>query len=316
MEYQVLLYYKFVSIEDPAAVCTAHEEVCKSLRLKGRILIASEGINGTISGLKADTEAYMEYMNSHELFGGTEFKIDPFDQHAFLKLHVRVKEEIIRFDLAHLDPAVDTGDYIEPEAFREVLKNSEHDENIVILDTRSDYEFKVGKFKNAVTLDIQNFRELPEKLDELEQYKGKKIYTYCTGGIRCEKVTAWMKEEGFDEVYQLHGGIVNYGKVTGGEDFEGTCYVFDQRVVVPVNQVNPSVIGQCEVCESNGTEKMINCANPDCNEHFLICQSCADELEGCCSEACLSSPRRRKYDGKGYYLRGVNSKTYVNQSEG
>ena len=161
----------------------------------------------------------------------------------------------------------------------------------------------------GTVLDIDNFRELPEKLSELEDWKDKTIYTYCTGGIKCEKVSALMKMEGFEKVYQLHGGIVRYGKEAGGENFEGSCYVFDQRVVVPVNNVNPSVIGECDLC-ANPTEKMINCANPECNTHFLICGECAKKLEGCCSEECMENPRRREYDGVGYYLRGVNSKLY------
>jgi UPF0176 protein len=96
----------------------------------------------------------------------------------------------------------------------------------------------------------------------------------------------------------------------GGEDFEGSCYVFDQRVVVPVNAVNPDTLGQCLLCEAS-TEKYINCASPECNAHFLICEECADRLQGCCSEACMANPRRRKWDGRGYYLRGVNSKLFV-----
>lgn len=310
MTYEVLLYYLYVPIAEPQAVRDEQAEVCESLGLKGRILIAPEGINGTVSGPREQTRAYRAYMQGHPLFKGIEFKIDEHDQHTFLKLHVRVKDEIVHFGLEDVHPTQGAAPYVEPEEFRQVLKQAETDEDIVILDARSDYEYRVGKFKHAVTLGINNFRELPDKLPELARYKGKKIYTYCTGGIKCEKVAAWMKEEGFEEVYQLHGGIVRYAKETGGEDFDGSCYVFDQRVVVPVNQVNPSVIGTCRVCEAP-TEKMINCANPDCNEHFLICDHCAEELDGCCSSECQEHPRKRVFDGRGYYLRGVNSKQYA-----
>lgn len=308
--FEILLYYKFVPIPDPEQIREEQFAICESLGLKGRILVAKEGINGTVSGPFAKTLAYRQFMETHPVFQGIEFKIDKAEDHSFLKLHVRVKDEIVRFEVDGVDPSADTGPYVEPEEFREVLKQAETDENIVILDARSNYEHRVGKFKNAITFDIDNFRELPDKLDEMESLRGKKIYTYCTGGIKCEKVTAWMRQEGFEDVYQLHGGIVRYGKEAGGEDFEGSCYVFDQRVVVPVNSVNPSVAGNCRLC-SNSTEKMINCANPACNEHFLICDNCADELEGCCSIECKENPRRRIYDGKGYYLRGVNSKKYV-----
>lgn len=313
MAYEVLLYYKYIHINDPEAIREEQFLICEELQLKGRILIAPEGINGTVSGPVEKTEAYRKFMGEHPLFQGIEFKIDAHNAHTFLKLHVRTKDEIVNFGVDTIDPSVETGPYVEPEEFRKVLKQAEKDDDIVILDARSDYEYNVGKFKHAKTLGINNFRELPDKLPELEQYKGKKIYTYCTGGIKCEKVTAWMKQEGFGDVYQLHGGIVRYAKETGGEDFEGSCYVFDQRVVVPVNEVNPEVIGNCRICESP-SEKMINCANPDCNEHFLICTNCSEELEGCCSNTCKEHPKRRIFDGRGYYLRGVNSKKYVNES--
>lgn len=312
MEYQILLYYNFIEIADPQAVRDEHFEKCESLNLKGRILIAPEGLNGTVSGLKADTAAYMNWMRQHPLFKDTEFKIDEYDKHSFLKLHVRTKNEIVRFNLPNAVQKYGTTPYVEPEEFRRVLKEAETNSDIVILDARSSYEFGVGKFKGAVTFDIDTFRELPDQKAEIEKFKGKKVYTYCTGGIKCEKISGWLKEElGLDEVYQLHGGIVRYAKETGGEDFEGQCYVFDQRVVVPVNQVNPKVIGHCGICGTEA-EKMINCANAECNEHFVICESCFHELEGCCSTECKDNPRRRAFNEQGYFLRGVNSKIYAN----
>ena len=310
MDYRILLYYNFVKVADPEQVREEQQAFCDAQGLKGRILIAKEGINGTVSGLKEQTDAYKAFMAAHPLFGSTEFKEDEYDRHSFLKMHVRVKEEIVHFGVEDFDPTDRKGKYVEPEEFRDVLKQAETDDDIVILDARSDYEFEVGRFKGAMTLPIHNFRELPKQKDLLEGIRGKKIYTYCTGGIKCEKVSLWLEEQGFEDVYQLHGGIVRYGKEAGGEDFEGSCYVFDQRVVVPVNTVNPSVISQCDIC-GTATEKMINCANADCNKHFLICDSCAEALEGCCSTACMEAPQRRAFDGRGYYLRGVNSKNYV-----
>ena len=311
MDYLVLLYYRFVPVPDPEMIRDEQEAVCENLALKGRILIAGEGINGTVSGPREACEKYMDFMNQHPVFQGIEFKIDACENHTFLKLHVRVKDEIVRLEAENLELPLKPVNYIEPEAFREVLKKAETDENIVILDARSNYETNVGKFKNALTLDIENFRELPAKLEELAHLKGKTIYTYCTGGIKCEKVSALMEREGFEKVYQLHGGIVRYGHEVGGEDFEGACYVFDQRVVVPVNTVNPVKIGTCAVCEKDRSDLMINCANPDCNAHFLICADCLEQMEGCCSKACMEHPKRRVFDGRGYYLRGVNSKLYV-----
>lgn len=310
MDYRILLYYNFVKVADPEQAREEQQQFCDAHGLKGRILIAHEGINGTVSGPREQIEAYKAFMGAHPIFKDTEWKEDEFNDHSFLKMHVRVKDEIVHFGVEGFDPTGRKGKYVEPEEFREVLKQAETDEDIVILDARSDYEYNVGRFKGATTLPIHNFRELPEQLDLLENLRDKKIYTYCTGGIKCEKVSLWLEEQGFEDVYQLHGGIVRYGKEAGGEDFEGSCYVFDQRVVVPVNTVNPTIISKCEICETE-TEKMINCANASCNKHFLICDSCAEELEGCCSKECMDAPQRRAFDGRGYYLRGVNSKNYV-----
>ena len=281
MDYRVLLYYNFVKVEDPEAERDAQEQFCLSQGLLGRILISKEGINGTVSGPEAATEAYKAMMAEHYAFHATEWKEDIHEGHTFNKLHVRVKPEIVHFGVEEADPTEQRGKYIEPEEWREMLKRAETDDSIVILDARSNYETAVGKFRNAVTVDIENFRELPDHIDELKEFKDKTIYTYCTGGIKCEKVSVWLANNGFEDVYQLHGGIVRYGKEAGGEGFEGSCYVFDQRVVVPINEVDPVVMGKCKICEGP-TERMINCANAECNEHFLICKSCAEEKEGCC----------------------------------
>lgn len=306
--FQILLYYNFVPVPDPEAVVAEQLAWGKELGLRGRILVATEGINGTVSGPVEATREYMARMNAHAIFKTTEFKIDDAAGHAFLKLNVRIKPEIVHFGVEGLEVKPNPGNYVEPEEWREMLKSERDD--VVIFDARSSYETEVGRFKGAIDLNLDNFRELPEKTKELDQYRGKKIYTYCTGGIKCEKVAVWLESQGFDEVYQLHGGIIRYGIEAGGEDFEGSCYVFDQRVVVPVNNVNPSVIGSCHIC-GVPTETMINCANPDCNAHFLVCDNCKTRLEGCCSKECYNSPRRRRFDGRGYYLRGVNSKLYV-----
>ncbi len=307
-DYQVLLYYNFSTVPDPEAAKIEMEDFCREHHLRGRILIAKEGLNGTVSGRISDTQAYMDWLGQHPVFHTTEFKIDPAEHHTFLKLHVRVKEEIVHFGVEGLNLDSELDNYVEPEEFRKILQSD--DEDIVILDARSNYEHRVGKFKGALTLDIDNFRDLPEALEELEHLKDKKIYTYCTGGIKCEKVSRYMLDIGFENVFQLHGGIVRYGHEVEGEDFEGSCYVFDQRVVVPVNTVNPVTIGDCQLCDGK-TDTMVNCANSECNLHFLICPECAEKYQGCCSKECMEHPKRRVYDGKGYYLRGVNSKLYT-----
>ena len=169
----VLLYYCYSKIENPEEFRDQHHQLCLDLNLRGRIIVASEGLNGTVSGGKEGCEQYMEAVLSDSRFSHTEFKVDTNDTSAFEKLHVRVKPEIVHSSLHHIDPNQQTGGYVEPAEFREILK--EQDEDTIILDVRSNYEHNIGKFKNAITLDIDNFRDFPEKIKELEQYKDKKI---------------------------------------------------------------------------------------------------------------------------------------------
>ena len=300
-QYHTLLYYCYSPIENAEQFAADHLEFCKSLGLVGRIIVAEEGLNGTVSGTVEACKAYMDAIYADGRFNHTEFKIDEVEEPSFIKMHCRYKPEIVHSGLRdpkEIDPTKKTGKHLEPKEFMEMKDQ----EDVVILDVRSNYEHTVGRFKNAVTLDIENFREFPEKVKELEHLKGKKILTYCTGGIKCEKASALLLKEGFEEVYQLHGGIIKYGKEAGGKDFEGDCYVFDNRVTVPVNTVNPTVISTCRNCGTQ-TKKMINCANAKCNEHFTQCDECGWKLDGCCSTECQSVPDKREFDGTGYYVK-------------
>jgi UPF0176 protein len=186
---------------------------------------------------------------------------------------------------------------LKPKEFKQLLKN---DPDVVLVDMRSNYEHELGRFKGAYTFDMENLRDLPEHVQEIEHLKNKKVITYCTGGIKCEKASAYLIEKGFTDVYQLHGGIIKYGIEEGGEDFDGSCYVFDNRVATPVNTVNPEIISECHVCHTK-SDHMVNCANPECNEHLAICPTCLKEMEGACSQECKEHPRKRPYNEKGYY---------------
>jgi UPF0176 protein len=244
----------------------------------------------------------MNWLKSDPIFEGTnfDFKVENSPTHTFQKLHVRVKEEIVNSDL-NVNPSVRTGKHLEPSDFKKI----KDDDDVVLIDMRSNYEHTIGKFKNAITFDMENLRELPDHLKEIEHLKNKKIITYCTGGIKCEKASAYLLEQGFENVYQLHGGIIKYGLEEGGEDFDGKCYVFDNRLSVDVNSINPKVIAQCFVCKEH-SERMINCANPICNEHIPMCEKCSEKLEGACSEACMAHPDKRPYNGTGYYVKESN----------
>lgn len=303
--YRVLLYYIYSPIEHPEQYREEHHRLCLHLNLLGRVIVAPEGLNGTVSGLAADCEAYMAALYADPRFAGIDFKVDESDGHTFQKLHVRLKNEIVHSDLP-VDPRRQTGIYVEPDEFRQ-LKN---DPDVVLVDMRSNYEHAVGRFKGAITFDMENLRELPGHVQEIEHLKDKKIITYCTGGIKCEKASAYLLARGFKNVYQLHGGIIKYGLEVGGEDFDGQCYVFDNRLAVDVNQVNPTTVSTCYRC-GTATSRLINCASPACNNHVTLCDDCGHQHAGTCSDACKSDPHLRPYDGTGYYSKQSASYTPV-----
>lgn len=302
-QYQTLLFYKYVPIEEAEVFAKQHLKFCKQQGLLGRILVGDEGINGSVSGTVAQCQAYMDHLHADERFSDLWFKIEEVEAPSFVKMHVRYRPEIVTLGekANYLDPNKKTGHYLEPEEFQEMMNQ----EDVIVLDTRNIIEYETGHFKGAKQLEIEHFRDFPAHVDKLEPYKDKKILAYCTGGIRCEKATAFLLEQGFKDVYQLHGGILNYGQKTGGKDFEGKMYVFDNRVLSDVNSVNPSVISQCHICGTE-TERIVNCANPECNLHAPICDNCGVEYEGACSTECKEHPKKRPYNEKGYYVKGLD----------
>lgn len=291
-KYQVLLYYNFVDINDYEQFAEDHLQFCKDLGLKGRILVAHNGINGTVSGTIEQTAAYMKAMQEDERFQDTVFKIDEHDGHAFKKMHVRPREELVTLRLENpIDPQDLTGTYLDPKEFYEAMQ----EEDTVILDTRNDYEYDVGHFRGAIRPDIRSFRELPEWVEEnREMLEGKRVLTYCTGGIRCEKFTGWLMEEGFEDVAQLEGGIVSYGQdpEVQGKLWDGLCYVFDNRLTVPINHTEHVVIG---VDHFDGTpcERYVNCADPVCNEQILCSEENEHKYLRGCTDACRRTSRNR-----------------------
>ena len=291
-KYQVLLYYNFVTIDDHETFAQDHLQFCKDLGLKGRILVANNGINGTVSGTIEQTEAYMEAMKADERFQDTFFKIDEHDGHAFKKMHVRPRQELVTLRLENpIDPRELTGAYLEPKEFYEAMQ----DEDTVILDTRNDYEYDVGHFRGAIRPDIETFRELPEWVEEnRELLDGKRVLTYCTGGIRCEKFTGWLIEKGFKDVAQLEGGIVTYGKdpEVQGKLWDGMCYVFDNRLTVPINQTEHVVVGR-DHFDGTPCERYVNCADPVCNEQILCSEENEHKYMRGCTDACRRTPRNR-----------------------
>lgn len=290
--YRVLLYYKYVPIEDPETLTEEHLEYCKNLGLRGRILIASEGINGTVSGTIDQTNKYMEDLKKDPRFADIEFKIDEAEGHAFKKMHVRHRDEIVSLRLDEdINPNEQTGEYLEPKEFYEAMQQDE----TIILDARNDYEYDLGHFRGAIRPDINSFRELPDWIKEnKDKLEGKQILTYCTGGIRCEKFSGWLKEEGFENVHQLHGGIVTYGKdeEVKGKLWDGKCYVFDERISVPINQVDHVIVGR-DHFDGEPCERYVNCSNPDCNKQIICSEENEHKYMRGCTYECRVHPRNR-----------------------
>ncbi len=225
--YEVILYYNFTPIKDVAQFCKEHKNFCKELGLKGRIYISSEGLNGTAAGTKAQIEKYKDFVWSLPGFSDTEFKQDQSDYIPFAKLICKVREEIVALHKEDVDPK-HGGNHLMPNEWRKVMESGE---DYVMIDVRNNYESKIGHFKGALTPDLEYFYDFPQWLEEAKIPKNKKVLMYCTGGIRCEKFSVLMKEEGWDDVNQLHGGILNYAKKEEGAHFEGKCFVFDDRLV-------------------------------------------------------------------------------------
>lgn len=292
MDYRVLLYYNYTTIADPETFAKEHLAFCQELGIKGRILVAPEGINGTLSGTKAATDQYMAMMLADQRFKDTYFKIDESEGHAFKKLFVRPRSELVALNLDEdVDPRQLTGNYLEPQAFKQALL----DEETVVIDARNDYEYDLGHFRGAIRPEIHNFRELPAWIREnKEQLMDKKIVTYCTGGIRCEKFSGWLLREGYEDVAQLHGGIAAYGKntETKGELWDGKMYVFDERISVEINQVDKTIVGK-EWFDGTPCERYINCSNPECNRQMLVSEENEVKYLGACSLACAKHVKNR-----------------------
>ncbi|WP_062532385.1 oxygen-dependent tRNA uridine(34) hydroxylase TrhO [Jeotgalibaca dankookensis] len=291
-DYRVLLFYKYVTIENAEKFTQEHLNFCKNLGIKGRILVSEEGINGTLSGTVAQTDAYIAHMNEDARFNNILWKIDVAEEHAFKKMFVRYRPEIVTLQLEEdLNPNETTGNYLSPQEFKEAIL----DEDTVVIDARNDYEYDLGHFRGAVRPEIRNFRELPQWIREnKEKFMDKRVVTYCTGGIRCEKFSGWLVKEGFEDVGQLHGGIATYGKdpEVQGELWDGKMYVFDERIAVDINRKEHVVVGK-DWFDGQPCERYVNCANPDCNRQIL----CSEEneykyLRGC-SHNCRIADRNR-----------------------
>lgn len=274
MEHVTLLYYKYITIDNPKQLMDDQRNLCESLDLKGRIIVAHEGINGTVEGTKENTEAYIKEMSKDSRFNDIHWKksISPGD--SFPRLSVKVRPEIVSLHLKDEDfsPREVTGNRLSPDELKQWY---DHNEDFVIVDMRNDYELEVGKFDKTIFPGMKNFRDLPRQLKEIEDVKNKKVLTVCTGGVRCEKASGYLKQKGFDNVYQLDGGIVSFMEKYPNSNFRGSLYVFDKRKTMHFDDPDKhEVIGRCMRCDTP-CETYENCAHTECNRHFVCCADCA-----------------------------------------
>lgn len=261
----VLLFYKYVRLENPAEIAAAQRRLCHALRLKGRILVAHEGINGTLAGSEAAVEAYQVELRKDVLVGDVVFKTGHGDADSFPRLTVKVRKEIVSLGLSEdVDPSTSGVRLAAAE-----WKNMVADEDVAVVDVRNRYEFEVGRFEGAINAGIEHFRELPEAIERLAGLKEKKVLMYCTGGVRCEKASALFKRSGFKRVYQLEGGILSYLQAFPDDDqWVGDCFVFDQRMVDPATTPR-APIGRCEHT-GQPTRNFVNCLHDPCHRLFLV----------------------------------------------
>lgn len=290
-QYEVILYYKFREIDDPGSFCIKHKQFCRKLGVKGRIYIGAEGINGTLAGTPEQVEQYKKHLAGIEGFEEIDFKANTCDYIPFAKLKCKTRDEIVSLHEEDLDTAKG-GRYLEPHEWKNVL---ESEKDYILIDVRNNYESKIGHFEGAITPDVEHFYDFPEWLDQFEANKDKKVLMYCTGGIRCEKFSVLMREKGWEDVNQLHGGILRYANEEGGEHFKGKCFVFDDRLVVPVNDEDMEPIARCEIT-GKPADTYINCANMECNKLFVCSEEGARIMDGCCSEECRQSNYKRPFD--------------------
>lgn len=229
--YLIIAFYKFIPLPAYEAMREPVLEAMKEHQIKGTVILASEGVNGGFAGSRDNVEAFITYLKTYPAFADIWFKETFHDENPYDKSKVKLRKEIVSFGVEGLDPVALTGDYVEPEQWNQLIQDPE----VLVIDTRNDYEIELGTFKGAKSPATINFRDFPDYVQQqLSDKKDKKIAMFCTGGIRCEKSTAYLKNLGFEAVYHLHGGILNYLEKMPKETslWEGACFVFDNRIAL------------------------------------------------------------------------------------
>ncbi len=260
--------YKFEPLNDVEVLVPEFQSICDDLDLKGSVYLSPNGINFSLAGSEEAVQQYLYFIEQDKRFLDISLKKTYSETQPFRRMKVRQKKEIISLGRDDINPRELTGDYVTPQ---ELYAMYENNEDVIVLDTRNDYETRVGLFENAVDLQLDTFRDFPDAIEQLpEEYKDKQIVMYCTGGIRCEKASAIMLKAGFSDVKQLEGGVLDYFKETGGKYWNGDCFVFDQRVALDTD-LNETEYIYCYICREplSAEEK----ASPDfkINEYCPYC---------------------------------------------
>ncbi len=272
--FQVLLYYKYIEIKDTEELKQHQLELCNKLNLKGRIIIAKEGINGTVEGTVVNTEKYIKELKVLVYFKDIRFKKSTGSGFAFPKLSIKVRSELVALHVS-IDPNKIRGKYISADELQDWYKNRK---DFVVVDMRNDYEYLSGYFENSKFSNIHNFFDLPKAISNLSSIKDKTVVTVCTGGVRCEKASGLLLENGFKEVYQLKDGIQTYIEKYPNQFFKGKLYVFDNRLTIgfKTDSVDHQIVGRCMHC-SKSCDRYVNCAYDFCHYHYICCQECKDK---------------------------------------
>ncbi len=282
--FTIILFYKYVAIENPEELRISQLSLATKLGLKGRVIVAKEGINATLEGTTDNIELYLEKFLSDSRFSDVHIKKSVGTGNAFPKLKVKVRPEIVTLGLEEdINPNEITGKHLKPEVLKQWYESGKE---FYVIDMRNDYEFKVGRFKDSTLLPIQNFRDIPKALSSIEFLRDKTVLPVCTGGVRCEKASGLLVREGFKDVYQLDGGIVSYMEKFPSQEFQGSLYVFDNRIIMNFNSDGHIVLGKCDKCEAS-SERYVNCKRPECNKHIICCEDCSEsDGKSYCSDNC------------------------------
>ena len=260
--------YKFEPLVDPIDLVSLYQKKCDELELKGTMLISKNGINFSLAGTQQATDTIIAFLEEDNRFLNIPLKVTYSETQPFRRMKVRLKKEIISLGRKDINPRELTGERISPQDLKNLLDNKE---DVLVLDTRNEYETRVGKFENAIDLNLDTFRDFPEAIESLpEEYKDKQIVMYCTGGIRCEKASAVMMKAGFADVKQLEGGVLDYFKETGGAYWEGDCFVFDERVALDT-ELNETEYIYCYICREPLSAEEKASPNFKLNEYCPYC---------------------------------------------